>query len=93
MNLLPILRSSLRSIQLLGVVSGDLMKSRGVDVFIKSFLDDLIILRDGITFNIRNEELKLFGMLLHFVGDMPASNFVGVLKKGSASPNCLVVHA
>lgn len=82
MNLPPMLRSSLRSIQLLGIVSSDLLKSRGVDVFLKPFIDDLLILRDGHTFTIRNEESKWFGILLHFVGDMPASNFVGGFKEG-----------
>ena len=82
MNLPPMLRSSLRSIQLLGIVSSDLLKSRGVDVFLKPFIDDLLLLRDGLTFNIGNEERKWFGILLHFIGDMPASNFVGGFKEG-----------
>jgi hypothetical protein len=82
MNLPPMLRSSLRSIQLLGIVSKDLLKFRGVDVFLKTFIDDLVLLRDGLSFNIRNEERIWFGILLHFIGDMPASNFVGGLKEG-----------
>ena len=82
MNFPPMLRSSLRSIQLLGIVSSDLLKSRGVNVFLKTFIDDLILLRDGLSLNIRNEERIWFGILLHFIGDMPASNFVGGLKEG-----------
>nr|CAH0102205.1 unnamed protein product [Daphnia galeata] len=39
--------------------------------------NDLVLLRDGLSFNIRNEERIWFGILLHFIGDMPASNFVG----------------
>lgn len=82
MNLPPIYRSTLRSIQLLGIVSCDLLKERGVDVFLKPFIDDLLRLRDGITLTIRNVSRKWYGILLHFVGDMPASNFVGGFKEG-----------
>ena len=37
MNLPPRFRSSLRSIQLLGIVSSDILKQRGVDTFLRSF--------------------------------------------------------
>lgn len=42
LNLPPQFRSSLRSIQLLGIVSCDLLKQRGSDVFLRSFIEDLI---------------------------------------------------
>ncbi len=82
LNIPPIFRSSLRSIQLLGIVSNDLLKDRGVEVFLKPFIDDLILLLDGVTLTIRNQKRKWFGMLVNFVGDIPASNFVAGFKEG-----------
>ncbi|KZR96095.1 Uncharacterized protein APZ42_009764, partial [Daphnia magna] len=66
MNLPPSFRSSLRSIQLLGIVNSKLLKQRGVDVFLRHFLDDLIILHEGVTLNVRGEQRVWFGILLHF---------------------------
>ncbi|EFX68773.1 hypothetical protein DAPPUDRAFT_114228 [Daphnia pulex] len=82
LNIPPIFRSSLRSIQLLGIVSKDLLKDCGVEVFLKPFIDDLILLLDGVTLTIRNQKRKWFGMLVNFVGDIPASNFVAGFKEG-----------
>jgi hypothetical protein len=70
MNLPPMLRSSLRSIQLLGMVSR-LTKISWCKCLLKTFIDDLILLRDGLSFNIRNEERIWFGIFLHFIGDIP----------------------
>ncbi|XP_032798501.2 uncharacterized protein LOC116935270 [Daphnia magna] len=66
MNLPPSFRSSLHSIQLLGIVNSELLKQRGVDVFLRHFLDDLIILHEGVTLNVRGEQRVWFGILLHF---------------------------
>lgn len=41
MNLPPIFRSSLRSIQLLGVVGSELLKQRGVEIFLSPFIEDM----------------------------------------------------
>lgn len=86
MNLPPKFRSSLRSIQLLGVLSSDLLKQRGTEVFLKSFLSDLNLLRDGITFMFEKKR-KWYGILMQFVGDMPASNFIGGFKEGVGAAN------
>lgn len=87
MNLPPSFRSSLRCIQLLGIVNSELLKQRGVDVFLRHFLDDLIILHEGVTLNVRGEQRVWFGILLHFCGDIPAANFVGGFKEGVGFAN------
>ncbi len=87
MNLPPRFRSCLRSIQLLGIVSCDLLKHRGVDVFLRPFLVDLILLRKGVSLTIRNDTRQWHGMLLNFAGDIPASNFVGGFKEGVGFAN------
>jgi hypothetical protein len=97
LNIPPIFRSSLKSIQLLGIVSNDLLKERGVEIFLKSFIDDLVLIRDGITLTIRNEQRIWHGILLNFVGDMPASNFVAGFKEGVGGAklpcrSCLIVR-
>ncbi|XP_045034735.1 uncharacterized protein LOC123475769 isoform X1 [Daphnia magna] len=90
LNLPPQFRSSLRSIQLLGIVSCDLLKQRGSDVFLRSFIEDLIRFENGVTLTVRNEKKKWFGVLLNFAGDMPAYNFVGGFKEwvGFAKSPC-----
>ena len=49
-------RSSLRSIQLLGIVSCDLLKQRGVDVFLRPFIEDLIRFENGVTLTVRTKK-------------------------------------
>lgn len=97
MNLPPKFRSSLRSIMLLGVLSSDLLKQRGTAIFLKSFVSDLILLRDGVILTVRNESLKWYGILLHFVGDIPASNFIAEFKEGVGAANlpcrsCMIIR-
>ena len=87
MNLPPKFRSSLRSIQLLGIVSSDLLKQRGVDTFLRPFLEDLNALLQGVTLTVRNETRKWYGMLLNFAGDIPASNHVAGFKEGVGFSN------
>ena len=87
MNLPSKFRSSLRSIQLLGVVSCKLLKQRGVEVFLRPFLDDLIHLHEGVSLTVRNEKRLWFGILLHFAGDIPAASFVGGFKEGVGFAN------
>lgn len=82
LNLPPKFRSSLRSIQLLGIVSCDLLKQRGVTTFLWPFLDDLALFQKGVELQVRNDRRKWFGIVLCFVGDIPASNFVGGFKEG-----------
>ena len=81
MNLPPRFRSSLRSIQLLGIVSSDLLKQRGVDTFLRPFLEDMTLLRKGVTLTVRGETRIWHGMLLNFAGDIPASNHVAGFKE------------
>lgn len=80
-NILPQFRSSLKNIQLLGMVSSDLLKRRGVNTFIAPFLADLKLLYNGVELNVRNDKRKWFGVLVNFAGDMPASNFMGGFKE------------
>ena len=87
LNLPPRFRSSLRSIQLLGIVSCDLLKRRGVDTFLAPFLEDLALMRKGVNLKVRNDRQKWYGMVLSFVGDIPASNFVGGFKEGVGFAN------
>ncbi|XP_045030900.1 uncharacterized protein LOC116924513 [Daphnia magna] len=87
MNLPPRFRSCLRSILLLGIVSSDLLKQRWVSTFLRPFLDDLILLRKGFSLTVRNETKKWHSMLLNFVGDIPASNFVAGFKEGVGFAN------
>ena len=87
MNLPPRFRSSLRSIQLLGIVSSDLLKQRGVDTFLRPFLEDMILLRKGVTLTVRGETRIWHGMLLNFAGDIPASNHVAGFKEGVGFAN------
>lgn len=87
LNLPPQFRSSLRSIQLLGVVSCELLKQRGVKVFLKPFLDDLVLLNEGVSLTVRKQKKLWFGILLNFAGDIPASNFVGGFKEGVGFAN------
>lgn len=61
LNLPPKFRSSLRSIQLLGIVSCDLLKQRGVDVFLRPFIEDLIRFENGVTLTVRNEKKNGLG--------------------------------
>jgi hypothetical protein len=58
-------------------------------VFLKPFIDDLILLLDGVTLTIRNKKRKWFGMLVNFVGDIPASNFVAGFKEGVGAAKLL----
>jgi hypothetical protein len=82
MNVPPAFRSSLRSIQLLGIVGSELLKQRGVDLFLRPFLDDLLLLHEGVILNVRGEQRVWFGILLQFCGDIPAANFIGGFKEG-----------
>ena len=64
-------------------------------MFLKPFIDYLILLLVGVTLTIRNQKRKWFGMLVNFVGDIPASNFVAGIKEGVGAaklhcPSCLI---
>lgn len=48
LNLRPEYRSSLRSIQLIGVVGAQLLKNRGVEAFLQPFVKDLERLMNGV---------------------------------------------
>lgn len=84
-NLPPHLRSNLRSIQLLGVVSPTLLKKYGVGAFLRPFLDDMARFQSGISLNVRGEQRVWYGVVINCVGDMPASNFVGGWKETAAA--------
>lgn len=58
-----------------------------MSTFLPPFLDDLILLRKGFSLTVRNETKKWHGMLLNFVGDIPASNFVAGFKEGVGFAN------
>lgn len=81
LNIPPQFRSSLKNIQLLGMVSSDLLKRRGVNTFIAPFLADLKLLYNGVELNVRNDKRKWFSVSVNFAGDMPASNFMGGFKE------------
>jgi hypothetical protein len=86
-NLLLKFRSSLRSIQSLGIVSSDLLKQRGFYTFLRNFLEDMISLRKGLTLTVRKVWYRI---LLYFARDIPASNPVAGFKDGSFLQTYLV---
>ncbi len=87
LNLPPIFRSSLKSIMLLGIVNSSLLKERGVQNFLKPFLDDMELLENGLEFTVRNEKRIWHSVLLNFAGDIPAANFIGGFKEGVGFAN------
>ncbi len=89
LNLPPLWRSKLKCIQLLGVINAKLLKQCGSQSFLKPFIDQLRAFQNGIELTVRGETRKWFGILLNYVGDMPASNWMGGFKEsGSALKPC-----
>ena len=81
-NPLAIFRSSLKSMILLGIVNSSLLKERGVQNFLKPFLDDMELLENGLEFTVRNEKRIWHYVFLNFAGDIPAAKFNGGFKEG-----------
>jgi hypothetical protein len=73
-NLPPQWRSQLKIIKLLGIVNSKLQKLHGCDYFLQPFINDIQKLAEGIEINFRGNIEKMFGVLLNYVGDMPAAN-------------------
>ena len=94
MNLPPNSRSSLRSIQLLGVVNSCLLKQHGMIEFLRPVLKDLADLQMGVKLCIRGQEREWFGFLTNCVGDMPASNKMAGFKESvsCAQSPCRMCH-
>ena len=89
LNLPPISRSKLKCIQHLGVINAKLLKQCGNEEFLNPFFSHLRAFQTGIVLTIRGETRKWFGILLNYVGDMPASNWMGGFKEsGSAFKPC-----
>lgn len=72
-------RSKLKSIQLLGVTNAKLLKQCGSEQFLQPFLDDLNEFQSGTELSVGGTE-KWFDILLKYVEDMPASNWMGGFK-------------
>jgi len=95
MNIPPQWRSSLRSIQLLGVVNSSLLKKHGMVEFLKPILKDLADLQLGVNLSIRKDErAEWFGFLTNSIGDMPASNKLAGFKESvsCAQSPCRMCH-
>jgi hypothetical protein len=80
-NIYPELRSSLEAINLLAVVKSDVVKKYGNDPFLEDFVKDMKTLQEGYTFNIKDVNEKLHGLLLCACGDTPASANLGGFKE------------
>lgn len=95
LNLPPLSRSNLRSINLIGIIPCKLLKQYGVKAFLQPFFDDLEKLQMGINLNGRDNDGTWYVIIGNVVRDMPASNLMGGLKESSALANlpcriCLV---
>lgn len=82
LNLPPQCRSSLQSINLLGVVNSDLLRIHGATAFLQPFIDDMLRLQSGLKLKVNGKEETWHGILVNSVGDMPASNLLGGFKEG-----------
>ena len=80
LNLPPKWRSNLRSIQLLAIVTSDLVKKYGAQKLLQPFIDHLQKLQSSVDMEIRTKTQKWHGIIVNRVGAMPASNFIGGFK-------------
>lgn len=88
LNLPPELRSSLSSIQLLGNVTTDLLRSNGFDVFLKPFVDVMSLFAKGVELTINGQKKIWYGILVNVSADMPGSAFAAGLKETSSALKC-----
>lgn len=94
MNLPPTSRSTLRSIQLLGVVNSSLLKKTWYDGIFETGIESLADLQMGVKLFIRNEEREWHGFLTNCVGEMPSSNKIAGFKESvsCAESPCRMCH-
>jgi hypothetical protein len=71
--------------QLLGVINSNLHRKYGAEAFLEPFIADMIKLQTGIELTIRSETRLWNAILVNFVGDMLASNFVEGFKRNRFS--------
>jgi hypothetical protein len=91
MNFPPKYRSSLRSINLLAIANAKLIKKHGVDHLLSPFIQDMATLQNGVVLKVKGTEETWHGIILNFVGDMPASNFIAHFKEsGTAFSPCRI---
>lgn len=90
-NLPSVYCSNLRSIQLLEMIKAGTLKLHGPSKILRPFLDQLLKFQDGVEITVRGISRVWHAILLHFAGDMPASNYIGGFKEtGSAQSSCRV---
>ncbi|KAE8739918.1 hypothetical protein FOCC_FOCC014582, partial [Frankliniella occidentalis] len=82
-NIDPKLRSSRRSIFLLGIVKSEVLKKHGYNDFLKDFVAGMNKLssREGVTFEINGEKRVFHGIFICVCGDNPASQNMGGFKE------------
>lgn len=80
-NLPPNLRSSLSSINMLGVIESQLLKTHKPAAFLKSFVEDLRDLENGEYITVQGHSRKWVCLLLNCAGDHLASNYLAGFKE------------
>ena len=82
-NIRPHLRSTLKSIFVLGIGRVEDIKKYGIDAFLSPFVDDLNTLYiDGVSVDIDSQHYILFqGVLIAFLADNLAAHSVGGFKE------------
>jgi hypothetical protein len=99
-NIPPQFRSSLKSINLLGIIKPSHVKKYGFTTILNDFLTTIEELEseEGLELTIHDEVHVFHGSLLYVCADTPAANQLGGFKEGVARAHrpcrtCMVTHA
>ncbi|XP_034255613.1 uncharacterized protein LOC117653807 [Thrips palmi] len=80
-NIYPELRSSLKAINLIGIVNYKVAKKYGNEEILKLFMKDIKALGDGVKLKINGEERLFHGILQFVAADIPAAANLGGFKE------------
>ena len=80
MNLPPHLRSSPKSINLLGMIESKLFKEHKPIQFLKPFIDELKAFENGVHLQTKHGSRTWNAIILNIVGDIPAQNLLSGFK-------------
>lgn len=87
-NIHPDLRSSIRSVFLLGVVKVSYLKKHGFDKLLEDFVKDINRLSStGVVFNLNGVDERFHGLFMTCSGDNPGSANIGRFKESAAFSN------
>jgi hypothetical protein len=84
-NIRPVFRSSLKMIFILAIAKTVDIKRYGCEVLLNDFIEDMSKLssESGCNIEVDNGDIiNVHGAVVCFLGDVPASNFVGGFKEG-----------